>query len=85
VKNGKRGEAKTQVPQWACDCPDLARLSSACACAGFQPRTVTASVVTVYVSVNAPTPTSTVYAVGGTTVSATRKILEDNTWLPSRA
>jgi hypothetical protein len=78
VKYGKRGDAKTQVPQWACDCPDFARLSSACACAGFQPQTVTASAPTVIVNVDAPTPTSTVFTVGQTTVGVTSKIPQDD-------
>ncbi|KAF1818863.1 uncharacterized protein K489DRAFT_81848 [Dissoconium aciculare CBS 342.82] len=67
----KRGETQTKPPQWACDCSDLARFSSACACAGFQPRTVTASAPTVILTVDAVTPTSTIYAVGQTTVGAT--------------
>jgi hypothetical protein len=71
----KRGETQTKPPQWACDCSDLARFSSACACAGFQPRTVTASAPTVILTVDAVTPTSTIYAVGQTTVGATGKIL----------
>jgi hypothetical protein len=78
VKNGKRGDSKTQVPQWACDCPDLTRFSSACACAGFQPRTVTAAAATVTVTTDAPTPTNTVYTVGQATVGVTGKIFRED-------
>jgi hypothetical protein len=74
---GKRGEAK--VPQWACDCPDNARLSSACACAGFQPRTVTASAQTVYITIPVPTPTSTSFVIGQTTQAVTGEHLQQAT------
>jgi hypothetical protein len=79
---GKRGEAK--VPQWACDCPDVARLSSACACAGFQPRTVTASAPTVYTTVPLSTSVSTTLAVGLTTVGATGESLSETILMNSR-
>jgi hypothetical protein len=59
------------VPQWACDCPENSRLSSACACAGFSPQTVTASASMVTVTVTAAAATSTDFVVGQTFVGAT--------------
>ena len=69
AKFGKRDGAN--VPEWACDCPDTTRLSSACACAGVHARTVTAAASTVTETVTVATPTSTVYVVGQTTEGAT--------------
>jgi hypothetical protein len=70
---GKRGAATTKVPQWACDCSDVPRFSSACGCAGFTQKTVTASAPTTYVTVTAATPITTAFINGQTTVSATGK------------
>jgi H+/gluconate symporter-like permease len=71
---GKRGnDVKTQVPQWACDCRDNSRFSSACACAGFQQQTVTAPAKTV-TSIVYATPTTTSFVVSQTTLGGTSKL-----------